>query len=116
MAEGTSTESYEDSYKKPVLKLMENIAHNDPEMALEIMVAALFEDTKVKIMSKRAEKPDHENLDMEYAQKEVEFDTYLKLLKRADRDHDLRLECALLWYIAKKHGKAYYWHLCYSLK
>ena len=118
MADGTSSESYEDSYKKPVLKLMENIAHHNPEMALEIIVEARVEDTKMKIMSKRSEKLDIENLDeleVLYPQKKVEFDTYLKLLKQADRDHDLRLMCALGWYIKKNHGKAYYQHLWYCL-
>ena len=108
MADGTSSESYEDNYKKPVLKLMENIAHHNPDMAVEIVVEALFEDTKMKIMSKKSDiEKNIENINIEYAQKKVEFDTYLKLLERADRDHDLRLKCALLGYIKKKHGEAY---------
>ena len=108
MAEGTSTESYDDSDKKAVLKLMENIAHHNPEMAVEITVEALFEETKMKIMSEKSDiEKNIENINIEYAQKKVEFDTYLKLFERADRDHDLRLKCALLGYIKKKHGEAY---------
>ena len=118
MAEGTSTESYEDSYKKAVLKLMENIAQHDPKVALKIMVEALFEDARMKIMDERSKELDIENpdeLEALYPQKKVEFDTYLKLLKQADKDHDLRLMCALGWYIKKNHGKAYYQHLWYCL-
>ena len=42
---------------------MENIAQYNPKMVLGIMVKSLFEDTKMKIMSMRLEKPDIENLD-----------------------------------------------------
>ena len=128
---------YKEEYNNAVFKLLKNISMQNPELGRDIVMESLLKHFAMEIRSKRSEKPDFLDLDklealssehletsghvpdwlkkdMEYAREDVEFETYLTLLKevRAHGGHNMELITGQ--YILKHKGEAYYQNLCMS--
>ena len=109
----------------------------NPELGQDIVMESLLKHFAMEVRSKRSEESDFMNLDklealetehletygsvpdvlkrhMEYAQKDVEFVTYLTLLKKVRAHSGHNMELITMQYILQHKGEAYYWNLCMS--
>ena len=128
---------YKEEYNNAVIKLWKNISMQDPVLGRDILMESLFKHFAMEIRSKRSEKPDFLDLDklealsseyletsgrvpdwlkkdMEYAQEDVEFETYLTLLKKVRAHGGHNMELMTIQYILEHKGEAYYRNLCIS--
>ena len=112
MAEGTSTKSSDDSYEKAICNLMKNIAYKDAEMFWDIIMEAIFETTRMKIMNKRSEKPDDENI---RGSDILEALSDSKLLGEAETRFGLHVTYSLTLSIKKRYGDYDFMSLCSRL-
>ena len=126
---------YKEEYNNAIFKLLKNIDMQNPGLGGDIVMESLLRYFATEISSKRSQKPDFLDLDklealssehletsgrvpdwlkkdMEYAQEDEEFETYLMLLKKVRAHGGHKMELITVQYILKHKGEAYYRSLC----